>query len=49
MRNVIAALVVVAVVAFGFYVGGTDTTENGLQSMNGRNFDSPMPQLAPAL
>jgi hypothetical protein len=49
MRNVFAALVVVAVVAFGFYVGSTDTTENGLQSMNERNFDSPIPQLPPAL
>ena len=49
MRNVFAALVIVAVVAFGFYVGTTDTTENGLQSMNDRNFDSPIPKFAPAL
>jgi hypothetical protein len=49
MRNVFAALVVVAVVAFGFYVGSTDATETGLQSMNHRNFDSPIPQFAPAL
>ena len=51
MRNVFAALVVVAVIAFGFwaYVGSTDTTENGLQSRNDRNLDSPIPQLPPIL
>jgi hypothetical protein len=49
MRNVFAALVVVAVVAFGFYVCSTGTTENGLQSMNDRNVDSRIPQLPPVL
>jgi hypothetical protein len=51
MRNIFAALAVVAVIAFGFwtYVGSTDTTANGLQSMNDRNFDSPIPQLPPVL
>ena len=49
MRNVFAALVVMAVVAFGFYVGSTDTAENGLQSMNDQNFDSTIPQLPPVL
>jgi hypothetical protein len=51
MRNVFAALVVVAVVTFGVwaYVGSTDTTANGLQSVNDRNFDSPIPQLPPIL
>jgi hypothetical protein len=51
MRNVSAALAVVAVIAFGFwgYVSSTDTTANGLQSMNDRNFDSPIPQLPPVL
>ena len=51
MSNVFAALVVVAVIAFGFlaYAGSTDNTANGLQSMNDRNFDSPIPQFAPAL
>ena len=51
MRNVFAALVVVAVVTFGVwaYVGSTDTTANGLQSVNDRNIDSPIPQLPPVL
>ena len=51
MSNVFAALVVVAVIAFGFWacVGSTDTTANGLQSMNDRNFDSPIAQLPPLL
>jgi hypothetical protein len=50
MRNIFAALVV-AVIAFGFwaYVGSTDNTANGLQSMNDRNFDSPIAQLPPLL
>ena len=51
MRNIFAALAVVAVIAFGFwaYVDSPDTTANGLQSMNERNFDSPIPQLPPVL
>jgi hypothetical protein len=51
MRNIFAALAVVAVIAVGFcaYVGSADTTANGLQSMNDRNFDSPIPQLSPVL
>ena len=51
MRNVFAALVAVAVVTFGVwaYVGSTDTPPNGLQSVNDRNFDSPIPQLPPVL
>ena len=51
MRNVFATLTVVAVIAFGFWacVGSTDTTANGLQGMNYRNFDSPIPQLPPVL
>lgn len=51
MRNVLAALAVVAVLAFGFwaYVGGTDTAANGLQSTDDRNFDSPIHQLPPVL
>ena len=46
MRNVFATLT-----AFGFWacVGSIDTTANGLQSMNDRNFDSPIPKFAPAL
>jgi hypothetical protein len=51
MRNGFAALIVVAVIAFDFlaYVGSTNTTANGLQSMNDRNFDSPIPHLPPVL
>ena len=51
LRNIFAALAVVAVIAVGFcaYVGSADTTANGLQSMNDRNFDSPIPKFAPAL
>ena len=51
MRNVFAALFLVAIIAFGFwaYVGSTDTTANGLQSVNDRNFDSPIQQLPPVL
>jgi hypothetical protein len=41
----------VAVIAFDFwaYVGSTNTTANGLQSMNDRNLDSPISHLPPVL
>ena len=51
MRNVFAALFLVAIIAFGFwaYVGSTDTTANGLQSANDQSFDNPLPKLPPVL
>jgi hypothetical protein len=41
------AIVGVLAIAFGVYVANTDASANGLQSMDDREFDSPIPQLPP--
>jgi hypothetical protein len=41
------AIVGVLAVGFGIYVANTDASANGLQSMDEREFDSPIPQLLP--
>jgi hypothetical protein len=49
MRRLFVSLAIVAILAVGFgvYVANTDASANGLQSMDEREFDSPIPLLPP--